>query len=174
MASASTSVLAHIQFYILNLLKHHISCLAGVSGRFLLSSLNSYASDFITPFYGQIKRRLKVWDCRFHLVTVFWTPAGTDPWVLLPSGDVCQRQQLQSGGDGGRHSRLWRGAATLGQEPGGVCAHQSSGKEQALLTLSVLVVMGGSCIKHLLGFSVKRPGCSHNFSVRWMKWWLRF
>lgn len=81
-------------------------------------------------------------DCRFHLVTVFWTPAGTDPRVLLPSRDVCQHQQLQSGGDGGRHSRLWRGAATLGQEPGGVCAHQSTGKKQALFFISVFCCYG--------------------------------
>lgn len=141
MASACTSVLAHIESYNLNLIKHHSSCLAGVSGLSLLSALNFHASDFISLSYGERKRRVKVWGCRFHLVNVFWTAAGTDPGVLLPSWDVCQHQQLQSGGDGGRHSRLWCGAATLGQEPGGVCAHQSSGKEQALWTLSAFLLL---------------------------------
>lgn len=146
MASACTSVLAHIEWFNFNLIKHHSSCLAGVSGLSLLSALNFHASDFISVSYAEIKWRVKVWGCRFHLVTVFWAAAGTDPRVLLPSWDVCQRQQLQSGGDGGRHSRLWRGAATLGQEPGGVCAHQSSGKEQALLTLPFFCCYGWSIL----------------------------
>ncbi|CAG14172.1 unnamed protein product, partial [Tetraodon nigroviridis] len=56
-----------------------------------------------------------------------------DPRVLLPPRDVCQCQQLQPGSDGGWHSGLRCGAAPLGQEPRGVCAHKSPGEKFSYL-----------------------------------------
>lgn len=41
---------------------------------------------------------------------------GTDSWVLLPPGDVCQQQRLPPGNEGGQDHGLWCGPASLGQE----------------------------------------------------------
>lgn len=87
-------------------------------------------------------------------------PAGADSRVLLSPRDVCQCQQLQPGRDGGWHSGVWRGAAPLGQEPRGVCAHKSPGEKLSY---------GNTFWKFALCFNVNHLdyACAHQHFTLW-------